>query len=61
MKIKLLTADVLPDLEKRINEFCEHERVIDVTMQPPAYHLWIAMVKYQPVVHCDDPVFDEKH
>ena len=58
MKIKLLTSDVLTDLEKKINEFCEHERIIDVSLCWNN-HVWVATIKYQPVIHCDDHVFDK--
>lgn len=60
MRVKFIYANVLCDLETKVNEFCEHERVTDVS---PCWadSVWVATIKYEPVVHCDDPVFDEKH
>ncbi len=58
MKVKFIYANALCDLEDQVNEFCEHERVIDVSLTSGS-HVWAATIKYQPVVHCNDHVFDK--
>lgn len=48
MRVKLLASDVLEDLEAEVNEFCSHERVIDVSLSGNM-NAWVATIKYQPV------------
>lgn len=48
MRVKFIYTNSLCGLETEVNEFCEHERVIDVSLCW-ANNVWVATIKYQPV------------